>query len=221
LSPAPTVPPSSGTTSCPAPASPSPAMTGSPACRSAEIRSHRARRRQDAWRALVNPRIAAASCGPGPASARPSPLRRPPGSMERPARGGRHPLARPDGGRPGLRLQPGPPGHTGSRRLVTSLTRASGLSAARFYGSSRPGPSRPGPAGRVPGDIRRAPCGARGRLTAAPGRPAPRTGGAVNRSLSPRSVRLRYRPRPAKTFIPEQQRKHSTAPRPRISAGDR
>jgi hypothetical protein len=48
-----------------------------------------------------------------------SPLRRPPGSMERPARGGRHPLAGPQGGRPGLRLQPDPvpPGNS-----IVSLT---------------------------------------------------------------------------------------------------
>jgi hypothetical protein len=127
-------------------------MTESPACRSTEIMSRRARRRQDVRRALVNPRIAAASCGSAPASARPSPLRRPQGSMERPARGGRHPLAGPEGSRPGLRLQPGPPGHTCSRRLVTSLTRGSGLSGglASTAAHTQDRPVRPGPAGSSP-----------------------------------------------------------------------
>jgi anti-anti-sigma factor len=44
-----------------------------------------------------------------PASARPSPLRRTPASKGRPARE-RHPLADPEGGRPGLRSRPDPPG---------------------------------------------------------------------------------------------------------------
>jgi hypothetical protein len=84
-------------------------MTGSPACRSAEIMSPRARRRPDALRALVNPRTAAASCGPAPASARPSPLRRP-REYEAPCAGRPTPA-----GRTGRR-QARPPAPAGSGR---------------------------------------------------------------------------------------------------------
>ena len=50
-----------------------------PACRSEEIMSRRARRRQDAWRALVNPPHCRSILRIYPASARPLPMRRPRG----------------------------------------------------------------------------------------------------------------------------------------------
>jgi hypothetical protein len=161
------------------------------------------------------------SCGSTPASARPSPLRRPreygapcagrttPAVLARMAAGpacdpGRVPLGHrfPQAGDlfdPGLRGYPRP----------------------RFYGSSRPGPPRPGPPAEPPGDIRRAPCGAQGRLTAAPGQPAPRTSGAVNRSSSPRSVRYMSATtatrRPAMAHDATRRHNEQTARRPRSS----
>jgi hypothetical protein len=75
------------------------------------------------------------------------------------------------------------------------------------------------------GDIRRAPCGAQGYLTAAPGRPAPGAGGAVNRSLSPRSVRYMSAttatPHPATAHDATRRHNEQTARRPRSSQARR
>ena len=89
----------------------------------------------------------------------------------------------------------------------------------RFYESSRPGPPRPGrPASRR---HKKGPCGARGHRTADPGQPAPETGGAVDRSLRPRSVRhmsatTATRP-PAAAHDATRRHNEQTARRPRSS----
>jgi hypothetical protein len=100
----------------------------------------------------------------------------------------------------------------------STLTPAATTSPASSHARDRP--SRPGRTGG-PGDIRRVPCGTHGHLTAAPARPAPGTGGAVNRSLRPRSVRhmsvTTATRRPAAAHDATRRHNEQTARRPRSS----